>query len=529
MCVRVTAQHPIARALLSVTNKDGIVDFGRALAERGVEVISTGGTARTLTDAGVEVTPLETFTGWPEMLDGRVKTLHPKVHAGILACRARPEHRAQMEEHGLGYIDLVVVNLYDFAGGLRRGLGPDEMIEQIDIGGPTLLRAAAKNAADVVAVVDPADYSEVVTRLDEGRLDDAFRYGLATKVFVHTAGYDARVATWMQQTHASEPFPAMLSPVFERVEVLRYGENPHQEAALYRRGDGAFPGLTAADKLQGKPLSYNNLLDLEAALNLAQDLDLVSDDAGAVYVKHNNPCGVAVGPDVAATVRTARQCDALSAFGAVVAVNRPVDGPAAEVLAETFVEAVIAPSFDPAARARLAAKKNLRVLELPDPEAWKSRGGAHDLRSLGGGVLVQSRDASPDFLAEAKAARVVTERAPTAVERAALEFAWAIAKHVRSNAIVFACADRVVAVGAGQMSRVDSVRIARLKAEDALEGTVVASDACFPFRDGVDTLAEAGARAIIQPGGSIRDEEVIQAANEHGVAMLFTGVRHFRH
>ena len=512
-----------------MTLKDGIVQFGRALAERNIEIVSTGGTARVLADGGVPVRPLEELTGWPEMLDGRVKTLHPKVHAGILARRSSVEHQAQMAEHDLGYIDLVVVNLYDFAGGLDRGLGPDEMIEQIDIGGPTLLRAAAKNAADVIVVVDPADYPEIITRLDEGRLDDSFRNALAAKVFMHTASYDARIATWMQAGRAPEFFPEKLTVVFERVDVLRYGENPHQQAALYRNDLRAPASLAAAEQLQGKALSYNNLLDLEAALGVAQDLTLLPAEGGAVYVKHNNPCGVAVGSGVADVIRMARECDALSAFGAVVAVNQPVDGPAADVLAETFVEAVIAPGFDAAARKRLGAKKNLRVLELSHPDVWKPRVEAHEFRSLGGGVLVQSRDASPTFLDEARSARVVTERAPTDEEWSGLCFAWTVAKHVRSNAIVFTQADRVVAIGAGQMSRVDSVRIGRLKAGERLQGTVVASDAFFPFRDGVDVLAEAGARAIIQPGGSIRDEEVVQAANEHGIAMLFTGVRHFRH
>ncbi|MCA9553577.1 MAG: bifunctional phosphoribosylaminoimidazolecarboxamide formyltransferase/IMP cyclohydrolase [Myxococcales bacterium] len=524
----------VERALLSVTDKTGVVDLARGLAARGVEILSTGGTAKAIRDAGVPVVPLEDFTGFPEMLDGRVKTLHPKVHGAILGRRDLESHRDQMAAHGIPPIDLVVVNLYDFAGAVSR---PDasfaDVVEQIDIGGPTMLRSAAKNHASVMVVVDPDDYPRVLEVVEKGEEPgEAFRRNLALKVFEHTTRYDAAISTWLAGQVGDPPDtpPAQVSRVYRRVEALRYGENPHQSAAFYRDAHGAPSFLAAAEKVQGKALSYNNLLDLDAALGLAIDLGAIRDDVSCVYIKHNNPCGAASASSVAEAIARAREVDSLSAFGAVVAVNRPLDKAAAEVFTETFVEAIIAPGYDEDALEVMAKKKNLRVLSLPDLAAWQiPTATRYELRQVRGGALLQSADSTPRFPDEIGKAQTVTTRAATDEERRGLAYAWTVAKHVRSNAIVFAREDRVVAVGAGQMSRVDSVKICRLKAGEALAGSVVASDAFFPFRDGVDVLAEAGALAIVQPGGSIRDEEVIQAANEHQVAMMFTGVRHFRH
>jgi phosphoribosylaminoimidazolecarboxamide formyltransferase/IMP cyclohydrolase len=524
------------RALLSVTDKTGIVELARGLLSLGFELISTGGTARALEAGGVAVTPLERFTGWPEMLDGRVKTLHPKVHAGILARRDLDSHRAEMAAHQLEYLEVVVVNLYDFEGAVRRADASFEaVVEEIDIGGPTLLRAAAKNHAAVLPVVDPADYGAVLEALAHGAVDAALRERLAHRVFLHTARYDALIAAWLgARVGAREQeladLPEVVTRGYRRVEALRYGENPHQRAAFYRELGAAPSLLTAATQLQGKELSFNNLLDLDAAFGLAVELGELSEGASCVFIKHNNPCGAAAHADVAGAIAAARACDPTSAFGGVVAVTEPLDEVAAERLVEAFVEAVIAPGYSAEALEVLAAKKNLRVLRLAEPAAWApARAETLELREVHGGALLQTRDAGRGVAAEVAAARVVTRRAPTAEERVGLGFTWAVAKHVRSNAIVFGLPGRVVAVGAGQMSRVDSVKICRLKAGDALVGTVVASDAFFPFRDGVEQLAEAGATAIIQPGGSIRDEEVIAAADERGLAMLFTGVRHFRH
>lgn len=517
-----------------MTDKTGIVELARGLAELGTEILSTGGTARALVEAGIPVTPVEDFTGFPEMLDGRVKTLHPKVHGGILGRRDLPAHTEQMQAHGIGPIDLVAVNLYDFHGAVSK---PDaaftDVIEQIDIGGPTLLRSAAKNHAFVLPVVDPGDYAEVLQTLRAAQAPSAdFRRALALKVFEHTARYDAAISQWLTQEvpRPEGELPSQVAKVYERVQSLRYGENSHQVAAFYRDAHGAPSFLAAADKLQGKALSYNNLLDLDAALGLAIDLGAIRDDVSCVYIKHNNPCGAASAATVAEAIKKARAVDSLSAFGSVVAVNRQVDKAAAEVFTETFVEAIIAPGYDEDALEVIAKKKNVRVLRLADASCWQiPEQTAYELRQVRGGALLQTRDSNPRFPEELGKAQSVTDRGPSADEMAGLAYAWTVAKHVRSNAIVFAREDRVVAVGAGQMSRVDSVKICKLKANEALEGAVVASDAFFPFRDGLDVLAEAGASAIVQPGGSIRDEEVIQAANEHGVAMVFTGVRHFRH
>ena len=521
---------PIKRALISVTDKRGVVDLAKGLSALGVEVISTGGTAKAIEAGGVAVVPLERFTGFPEMLDGRVKTLHPKVHAGILARRELETHVEQMKAQQLDYIDLVVVNLYDFHGAASRPEATfEEVVEQIDIGGPTLLRSAAKNHRDVLVVVDPDDYAGLLAALQAGEVDQAQRRAFALKVFEHTHTYDAAVADYLRaqlSKDEDEAHPPVWSQRFVRVQSLRYGENPHQTAAFYRE-DGAPRGIAAVEQLQGKALSYNNLLDLDAAYGVAVDLP----KGCAVFIKHNNPCGAAVGETAAEAIKIARACDPLSAFGSVVAVDRPLDQAAAEVLTEAFVEVVLAPGYDEGALAVLAKKKNLRVLKLPSAQDWAPQAAGEELRRIRGGLLVQSRDGGggEGLSTEVANAKVVTKRAPSEAELKALDFAWVAARHVRSNAIVFSHHDRLVAVGAGQMSRVDSVKICRLKAQDQLKGAVVASDAFFPFRDGVDNLAEAGATAIVQPGGSVRDEEVIQAANEHQIAMIFTGFRHFRH
>jgi len=521
----------LRRALLSVTDKTGITDLARGLADLGVELLSTGGTARAIRDAGVPVRDLSDFTGTPEMLDGRVKTLHPKVFGGILARRDDPEHQAQMKTHGLEPIDLVVVNLYDFQGALDREAPWAELIENIDIGGPSLLRASAKNHGDVVVLVDPSDYGTTLDALREsGDVQPELRARLAAKVYAHTARYDALIAQALgERLEPEASTPAFFGAALRRRQTLRYGENPHQKAGWYEPAGAQSSGLGAATTLQGKELSYNNLLDLDAAFGLAVDLRAQFAPTAAVFIKHNNPCGAALGSSVAEAIATARACDPVSAFGAVVAVTQPLDADGAQVLTEAFVEAVITPGYDEAAKEVLAKKKNLRVLDLADHHWSMPERAAVQLRPVAGGYLAQSQDQEPSFVDEVVRGRVVTERAPDDADQAALRFAWTVAKHVRSNAIVFAREDRVVAVGAGQMSRVDSVKICRLKAGEALEGSVVASDAFFPFRDGVDVLAEAGARAIVQPGGSIRDDEVIAAANEHGLSMVFTGFRHFRH
>jgi phosphoribosylaminoimidazolecarboxamide formyltransferase/IMP cyclohydrolase len=521
----------VRRALLSVTDKTGIAELASGLAELGVELLSTGGTARAIRDAGVQVRDLSDFTGTPEMLDGRVKTLHPKVFGGILARRDDADHRAQMQAHGIEPIDLVVVNLYDFQGALDREAEWNELIENIDIGGPSLLRASAKNHADVLVLVDPSDYDATLSTLKSGHdVDVQTRARLATKVYAHTARYDALIAQGLgERLDPDASTPPFLGPTLRRRQSLRYGENPHQKAGWYESAGGVTSGLAAAETLQGKELSYNNLLDLDAAFALAVDMKAQFARTAAIFIKHNNPCGAALGDSVAEAIATSRACDPVSAFGAVVAVTSPLDGEAARVLTEAFVEAVVAPGYDDDARAVLAKKKNLRVLALPAAHWTIPARSPLLLRPVAGGYLAQTQDQEASFVDEVVRGKVVTERAPDAVDQTALRFAWTVAKHVRSNAIVFAREDRVVAVGAGQMSRVDSVKICRLKAGEALEGAVVASDAFFPFRDGVDVLAEAGARAIVQPGGSIRDEEVVAAANEHGLSMVFTHFRHFRH
>jgi phosphoribosylaminoimidazolecarboxamide formyltransferase/IMP cyclohydrolase len=514
----------IRRAIVSVSDKRGLVELCRELARHDIELLSTGGTAKALAAAGLATTAISSYTGAPEILDGRVKTLHPKVHGGLLG-RPTAEHEAEMAAHGIPPIDLVIVNLYPFRETIARpGVRLDEAIENIDIGGPSMLRSAAKNHERVTVVVDPDDYAAIVAELDAngGATRAETRLRLAAKVFSHTAAYDGAIAAYLGA--AAEPggdgLPDRLTLSLRKARPLRYGENPHQQAAFY--ADDA-PGLSLAraEVLQGKELSYNNLLDLDGALGCALELSAPA----AVIVKHTNPCGVATDVGgVAAAYRRARATDPVSAFGGIVAVNRAVDAELAGALAETFLECVVAPGYTDEARAILAQKKNLRLLATGPLDG--AAPGGWLMRSVAGGVLVQSRDGG---LVSARAAQVVSARPPSDEEIDGLDFAWRVAKHVKSNAIVLARAGQTVGVGAGQMSRVDSVKLAVGKAVLPVAGTVAASDAFFPFRDGVDALADAGVTAVIQPGGSVRDAEVIACANERGLAMLFTGMRHFKH
>ena len=518
--------HRVERALISVSNKEGVVELAAQLAGLGIKLLSTGGTARLLQQAGIEVTEVSDYTGFPEMLDGRVKTLHPKVHGGLLARRDSPEHMAALEAHGIGRIDLLVVNLYPFQQTVARlDCTLETAIEQIDIGGPAMLRAAAKNHDGVAVVVDPHDYRRVLGEIrEQGVVSHATRFELARKVFAHTAQYDGAIANWLggvRPEGGREPFPQTLTLQFERLQAMRYGENPHQGAAFYRDASPAIGTLAHYRQLQGKALSYNNIADADAAWECVKTFD----EPACVIVKHANPCGVAIGIDCGEAYAHALATDPTSAFGGIIAFNRGLDGTAAEQVARQFVEVVIAPSFDEAARRVFESKQNVRLLEIPI-----ARASNHvDLKRVGGGLLVQTPD---EWNLEPEGLKVVTERAPTAAQLRDLLFAWRVAKFVKSNAIVFCGAGRTLGVGAGQMSRIDSARIASIKAEHArlsLQGSVVASDAFFPFRDGLDVVVDAGAVAVIQPGGSVRDDEVIAAANERGVAMVFSGVRHFRH
>jgi phosphoribosylaminoimidazolecarboxamide formyltransferase / IMP cyclohydrolase len=523
--VATTKLAKISRALISVSDKTGVVDFGRRLSRVGLEILSTGGTARSLGEAGVPVREVSDFTGAPEILDGRVKTLHPRVHGGILG-RPTAKHRAEMQQAGLVPIDLVVVNLYPFRETVARGAPFEDVIENIDIGGPAMIRSAAKNHERVAVVVDPADYDAVLAEIEaEGEVSAATRFRLARKAFAHTAAYDGAIASHLGRLSAPEAaladFPETLVISGSLSRALRYGENPHQKAAFYALDGATGPSLAKAEVLQGKELSYNNLLDLDAAMRLCAEFSAPA----AAVIKHNNPCGAAIAEaGIAEAYRRARETDPVSAFGGIVAVNRPVDGELARELSETFLECVIAPDYAPEALALLAAKKNLRLLKSPiaaDPSA------SFELRSVSGGFLVQTRDNQTASMA---AAKVASKRAPTAAELTDLDFAWRVCKHVKSNAIVFAAGGRTLGIGAGQMSRVDSARIAISKARAPLAGSVVASDAFFPFRDSVDEAAKAGAVAVVQPGGSVRDAESIAAADEHGMAMILTGgERHFRH
>ena len=524
----------IKRALLSVSDKTGLVELGHALAARHVELVSTGGTAKTLRDAGLAVKDISELTGFPEMMDGRVKTLHPKVHGGLLAVRDNPEHAASMKEHDIGAIDLVVVNLYPFAQTVMKGASRDEIIENIDIGGPSMVRSAAKNHAYVTIVTDPADYDNLVAELEEsgGKTSYDFRRKCAAKAYSATAAYDGMISQWFAFADQQQLFPDMLAVNGNRIEELRYGENPHQRAALYVPVGPHGSGIAQAEQVQGKELSYNNYNDADAALELVSEFR--DGPPTVVIVKHANPCGVASGDTLIDAYRAALECDSISAFGGIVAVNRPLDGATAEAITEIFTEVVAAPSADDAAKAVFAKKKNLRLLltgDLPDPK----RGGLA-IKPITGGLLVQSRDNGHVADSEFK---VVTKRTPTAQELADCRFAWTVAKHVKSNAIVYAKDGATAGIGAGQMNRRDSARIAAIKAREAAEtygwesprtvGSAVASDAFFPFADGLLAAAEAGATAVIQPGGSMRDDEVIAAADEAGLAMVFTGMRHFRH
>jgi phosphoribosylaminoimidazolecarboxamide formyltransferase / IMP cyclohydrolase len=535
------------RAILSVSDKSGLIDFGRGLAARGFELVSTGGTARALADAGLPVVNVSEVTGFPEMMDGRVKTLHPKVHGGILARRGHPEDLEAARRHGIGLVDLVAVNLYPFVEtAARPGIAFDDLIEQIDIGGPSLVRAAAKNFRDVLVVVSPGDYSEVLAELDrEGGPSPAFRFDLARRAFAHTGSYDVAIATTLsevtpqQEAFSREPADGALAPEHllidgRKVRDLRYGENPHQRAAWYALDPAT--GLGAPEVLQGKELSFTNLLDLDAAARIVLEFD----EPAAAVIKHTNPCGAATGATIAEAYVRAREADALAAFGGIIGLNRPVDADTARAIVSTFVEAVVAPGVDDGARPILATKANLRVVvgafdPLADPRG--AIGLRREVRSVLGALLVQERDQVVEARTPwpSDGLRVVTKREPTAEEWQALRFAWRVMAHVKSNTVIFTDAVRTLAVGAGQMSRVDAVKVAVAKAAAwngggaALKGSVAASDAFFPFRDGLDAVAAAGATAVVQPGGSVKDAEVIAAADEHGLAMVFTGRRHFRH
>ena len=516
----------IARALISVSDKEGVVELARALVGLGVSILSTGGTARLLEKEGIPVTEVSRYTGFPEMLDGRVKTLHPKIHGGLLARRDVAAHMAAIREAGIEPIDLLVVNLYPFQATVA---DPDcrleDAIENIDIGGPTMLRAAAKNHGGVAVLVDPADYAPVLEEIRAaGTVSDATRLALAKKVFAHTAAYDGAIANYLFSLDPEgrrREYPDVLNLQFRKLQDMRYGENPHQSAAFYRDLNAVPGGIADYTQLQGKELSYNNVADADAAWECVKGFS----DPACVIIKHANPCGAAVGESLLAAYEKAFKTDSVSAFGGIIAFNRALDRAAAEAVARQFAEVIIAPRVEPEARELLAAKQNLRVLEVPLAHDVQ----AHDFKRVGGGLLVQSPDARRIERADLK---VVTKKAPTDAQLADLLFAWRVAKYVKSNAIVFCADGMTLGVGAGQMSRVDSARIAATKAQSAglaLAGSVVASDAFFPFRDGLDVVADAGAVAVIQPGGSVRDDEVIAAADERGVAMVFTGIRHFRH
>ncbi len=539
----------ITRALISVSDKSGLVEFARKLAAHNVELVSTGGTAKLLREAGLAVRDVSDLTGFPEMLDGRVKTLHPKVHGGILGIRDNSEHQAKMQEHGIVPIDLVVVNLYPFRQTIQKAdVTMEDAIENIDIGGPAMIRSASKNHHDVAVVVDPSDYGLVSAMLDahHGALPYVVRYQLALTAFRHTSAYDKEIARFLWSRQPANPEVALgdTSAMPEEIELnlkkaagLRYGENPHQKAALYKLAGADEHGVATAEQLQGKELSYNNLLDTDAAWELVMEihhLHLREHRAkGAVgaenlphtcaIIKHTNPCGVGVSNSSLDAFQRAKSTDPVSAFGGIIAFSGQVDEATAKEIAEMFAEVIIAPDFTAEARQVLSAKKNLRVLRMGE----NPRISTHlELRRISGGVLVQERDA--ELLDEEKF-EIVTERKPTPAELRALRFAWAICKHVKSNAIVYSAEHQLVGVGAGQMSRVDSVKLGASKAQLPLAGTVLASDAFFPFRDGLDEAALRGITAVIQPGGSVRDKEVIEAANEHGIAMVFTGMRHFKH
>jgi phosphoribosylaminoimidazolecarboxamide formyltransferase/IMP cyclohydrolase len=517
----------IQRALLSVSDKTGIVELAQALAARGVHLLSTGGTAKLLAERGIAVQEVSDHTGFPEMMDGRVKTLHPKIHGGILARRDDPAHMAAAKENGIGMIDLLVVNLYPFQQTVAK---PDctfeDAIENIDIGGPTMLRAAAKNHRDVAVVVDPADYPRLLQEMEQqgGAVSAPFKLALAKKVFAHTAQYDGAITNYLTslaENGERQAYPEVINFAFVKAQPMRYGENPHQSAAFYRDVTPPAGSLASYVQLQGKELSYNNIADADAAWECVKTFEAPA----CVIIKHANPCGVAVAADPLEAYRKAFKTDPTSAFGGIIAFNRPLDEAAAQEVAKQFVEVLIAPRIEEGARKVFAAKQNVRLLEVP----LGAGGNVYDIKRVGGGVLVQGPDAKNVAPGEL---RVVTKKAPTAQQMEDLLFAWRVAKYVKSNAIVFCAGGMTLGVGAGQMSRIDSARIASIKAANAglsLAGSAVASDAFFPFRDGLDVVADAGATCVIHPGGSMRDEEVIAAADERGIAMVLTGTRHFRH
>ncbi len=520
---------PVARALVSVWDKTGLEPFCRALSGLGVEIVSSGGTARSLQDAGVPVVPVSEVTGFPEILGGRVKTLNPMIHGGILARKDLPEHLAQLEELGIRPFDLVVVNLYPFQKTVEKGDATlDEALEMIDIGGPAMVRAAAKNFPSVAVVVNPGRYEPLLEEISTGKgISFETRLDLSREAFAHTCSYDAAVTGYLsslekEATGQGDHFPETIILSGRKLQDLRYGENPHQKAAFYSAVSSREPLLTQARQLWGKELSYNNILDTDATLQLVMEFR----EPACVIIKHTNPCGAALAGTLAQAHRQAMETDPVSAFGGIVGFNRPVDREAAEEVAKVFTEVIIAPGYSEDALTVLQSKKNLRILELPGMDTPRLDPAIPFVRSAGGGYLVQDRDL---LTLEESTLKVASRRAPTESEMSALRFAWVIAKHVKSNAIVYATEGQLVAVGAGQMSRVDSARIGVTKARLAIEGTVLASDAFFPFRDGIDAAAEAGVTAIVQPGGSVRDDEVVAAADEHGMAMVFTGIRHFRH
>ena len=533
--------HPrrVTRALLSVSDKTGLIELARALAGYGIDLVSTGGTAKAIAAAGLKVADVSELTGFPEMMDGRVKTLHPKVHGGLLAIRDNAEHEQAMKSHGIAPIDLLVVNLYPFEATVDKGAGFEECIENIDIGGPAMIRAAAKNHDDVLVIVDPEDYAEIIGALNlfKGSTPLHVRRAFAAKAYARTAAYDAAISNWFVEQLADPRWPRNNPPAWrafggQLIEPLRYGENPHQTAAFYKTPDHR-PGVTTARQLQGKQLSYNNINDTDAAYECLAEFDPTR-TAACVIVKHANPCGVAEGADLVNAYRKALACDSTSAYGGIVALNRTLDAEAARAITEIFTEVIIAPDATEEAIAIVAARRNLRLLlagGMPDPRAT-----GLTAKTVAGGLLVQSRD---NAVVDDMTLKTVTKRAPDDAELRDLKFAFRVAKHVKSNTIVYAKDLATVGIGAGQMSRVDSARIAARKAQDAAyelklaapmtKGSVVASDAFFPFADGLLVAIEAGATAVIQPGGSVRDDEVIKAADDHGIAMVFTGVRHFRH
>ncbi len=521
----------IQRALISVSDKNGIVEFARALSELGIEIISTGGTASLLRQNKIAVKDVSELTGFPEMMDGRVKTLHPKIHGAILALRDNPEHVAKMTEHGIAPIDLVVVNLYPFEATVARGAGFEEVVENIDIGGPSMVRAAAKNHRYVGVVVDPEDYNAVIAELKENRgsLSEATHFRLFCKAFQHTSHYDGAISNHfssLNENKQSERWSQTINLQVTKLQDMRYGENPHQSAAFYAMPGDTGPSIARATQFQGKELSFNNILDADAALSTVLEFS----DIATVAIKHNNPCGVALSKkSLADSFRKAKACDPVSIFGGVIAFNRPVDEETAKDLKDIFLEIVIAPSFTPEAKVVLSSAKRLLNIRLLELDLGQPQAGGYDMRRVRGGILMQDWDTGS---VDVRACKVVTERKPTEAEYQALDFAWRVCRHVKSNTIVFASPDQVLGVGAGQMSRIDSTKIAVLRAATHgldLQGSGVASDAFYPFRDGLDEAAKAGAKSVIQPGGSIKDDEVIAAANEHGMTMIFTGMRHFRH